>query len=171
MRDGVCNSVPNIFTMPEPNGYTYPTQNVSNGGNMPRPAVSQGRAAPCWTGFANPAEAFEGINNLQTPSRFVDFVFSFSRALGNILVFHSDFLEKIMPAVSLRLPDEVFIRLEELAKLTGRSKTFYMIKAITDHIDDLEDLYLAEQRLIDVHAGKSKTYTLEEVERNLGLVD
>ena len=46
-----------------------------------------------------------------------------------------------------------------------------MIKAITDHIDDLEDLYLAEQRLIDAQAGKSKTYTLDEVERNLGLVD
>lgn len=76
-----------------------------------------------------------------------------------------------MAAVSLRLPDEVSNRLDELAKLTGRSKTFYMIKAITDHIDDLEDLYLAEQRLLDVRAGKSKTYSLDEVERNLGLVD
>lgn len=76
-----------------------------------------------------------------------------------------------MPAMSLQLPDEVFNRLEGLAKLTGRSKTFYMIKAITDHIDDLEDLYIAEQRLIDARAGKSKTHTLEEVERNLGLAD
>jgi RHH-type rel operon transcriptional repressor/antitoxin RelB len=76
-----------------------------------------------------------------------------------------------MVAVSLRLPDEVFNRLGELSKLTGRSKTFYMIKAITNHIDDLEDVYLAEQRLLDVRAGKSKTYTLDEVERNLGLVD
>ncbi len=76
-----------------------------------------------------------------------------------------------MVAVSLRLPDEVFNRLDELSKLTGRSKTFYMIKAITDHIEDLEDVYLAEQRLLDVRAGKSKTYTLDEVERNLGLVD
>ena len=76
-----------------------------------------------------------------------------------------------MVAVSLRLPDEVFNRLGELSKLTGRSKTFYMIKAITNHIDDLEDEYLAEQRLLDVRAGKSKTYTLDEVERNLGLVD
>ena len=72
---------------------------------------------------------------------------------------------------SIRLPDEVFNRLAELAKLTGRSNTFYMIKAITDHIDDLEDVYLAEQRLLDVRAGKNKTYTLDEVERNLGLVD
>ena len=76
-----------------------------------------------------------------------------------------------MVAVSLRLPDEIFNRLDELSKLTGRSKTFYMIKAITDHIEDLEDVYLAEQRLLDVRAGKSKTYTLDEVERNLGLVD
>jgi hypothetical protein len=35
---------------------------------------------------------------------------------------------------------------------------------------DLEDLYLAEQRLTDVRAGNSKTHTLDEVERNLGLV-
>ena len=76
-----------------------------------------------------------------------------------------------MVAVSLRLPDEVFNRLDQLSKLTGRSKTFYMIKAITDHIEDLEDVYLAEQRLLDVRSGKSKTYTLDEVERNLGLVD
>ena len=34
---------------------------------------------------------------------------------------------------------------------------------------DLEDLYLAEQRLTAVRAGNSKTHTLDEVERNLGL--
>ena len=76
-----------------------------------------------------------------------------------------------MTAVSLRLPDDVVDRLANLAKLTGRSNTFYMVEAIGEHIDDLEDLYLAEQRLLDSRAGKSKTYTLDEVERNLGLVD
>lgn len=76
-----------------------------------------------------------------------------------------------MASVSLRLPDEISDRLDHLAKETGRSKTFYMIEAIRDHLDDLEDLYLAEQRLIDVHAGRSKTYTLDEVERDLGLAD
>jgi RHH-type rel operon transcriptional repressor/antitoxin RelB len=76
-----------------------------------------------------------------------------------------------MTSVSLRLPDEISDRLDHLAKVTGRSKTFYMIEAIRDHLDDLEDLYLAEQRLIDVRAGRSKTYTLDEVERDLGLAD
>lgn len=76
-----------------------------------------------------------------------------------------------MASVSLRLPDEVSERLENLAALTGRSKTFYMIEAIREHLDDLEDLYLAEQRLIANRAGTSRTYTLDEVERDLGLAD
>jgi len=76
-----------------------------------------------------------------------------------------------MTSVSLRLPDEVAARLDNLAKATGRSKTFYMIEAISERLDDLEDLYLAEQRLIDNRAGRSKTYTLDEVERDLGLAD
>lgn len=76
-----------------------------------------------------------------------------------------------MASVSLRLPDDVSNRLQHLVDLTGRSKTFYMVQAINEHIDDLEDLYLAEQRLIDLRAGHSRTYTLEEVERDLGLAD
>lgn len=76
-----------------------------------------------------------------------------------------------MASVSLRLPDEVSQRLEHLAELTGRSKTYYMLEAIREHIDDLEDLYLAEQCLIDFQSGRSKTHTLEEVERSLGLAD
>lgn len=76
-----------------------------------------------------------------------------------------------MASVSLRLPDDVSQRLQQLVDLTGRSKTFYMVEAINAHIDDLEDLYLAEQRLIELRAGRSRTYTLEEVERDLGLAD
>ena len=76
-----------------------------------------------------------------------------------------------MSAVSIRLPDDVSMRLQDLAQRTGRSKTFYMIEAIREHLDDLEDLYMAEKRLIEIQAGRSKTYSLEEVERGLGLAD
>jgi len=72
-------------------------------------------------------------------------------------------------AVSLRLPDDVSKRLDKLSKRTGRTKTFYMIQAICEHIGDLEDLYLAERRLRALRAGRSRTYTLDEVERDLGL--
>jgi RHH-type rel operon transcriptional repressor/antitoxin RelB len=72
----------------------------------------------------------------------------------------------LMGAVSLRLPDDVSHRLEDLAQLTGRSKTFYMIEAI---LDDLEDLYLAEQRWTNVKSGRSTTIPLTEVMKQYGL--
>ena len=74
-------------------------------------------------------------------------------------------------SVSLRLPADLSQRLSNLASQTGRSKTFYMLEAIKQHIDDLEDLYLAEQRLLDVRTGRSMTYSLDDVERTLGLAD
>ena len=73
--------------------------------------------------------------------------------------------------LAIRLPADVEDRLDRLAKATGRTKTFYAREAIVEHLSELEDLYLAEQRLIDNQAGKSRTYRLEEVERELGLAD
>lgn len=72
-------------------------------------------------------------------------------------------------AVSLRLPDDISDRLQKLAELTGRSKTYYMVEAIREHIGDLEDLYLAEQRLIANRAGKSQSIPLEDVMKRYGL--
>lgn len=73
--------------------------------------------------------------------------------------------------LAIRLPNEIEQRLSALSKLTGRSKTFYAREAILKHIEDMEDIYLAEQRLISNRNGESKTYTLEEVEHDLGLAD
>ena len=79
-----------------------------------------------------------------------------------------------MTAVSLRLPDELKDRLDRLAKLTGRSKTFYMVEAISEKLEDLEDLYLAEQRTlalpslaVETRAPKSSSSTaLLKLRRN-----
>ncbi|MCU1533455.1 MAG: CopG family transcriptional regulator [Arthrobacter sp.] len=74
-----------------------------------------------------------------------------------------------MGAVSLRLPDDVSARLQDLAERTWRSKTFYMVEAIREHLDDLEDVYLAEQRWSDHRAGKTQAVPLEEVMKRHGL--
>lgn len=72
---------------------------------------------------------------------------------------------------SVRLSEDSEKRLNILAKVTGRSKAFYVRQAIENELDDLEDIYLAEKRLEDIRSGKSRTYTLEEVEKELGLDD
>ena len=73
--------------------------------------------------------------------------------------------------LAIRLPSDVEARLDALAKATGRTKTFYAREAILEHLDDLEDIYLAEQRLIANRSGESVTYSLDDVERILGLED
>jgi RHH-type rel operon transcriptional repressor/antitoxin RelB len=74
-----------------------------------------------------------------------------------------------MPAVSLRLPEELKTRLAHLSERTGRSKTYYMIEAIKEHISELEALYIAEQRLIKHRAGRSKSYTQKEMEKLIAI--
>ena len=63
----------------------------------------------------------------------------------------------------LRLPEEIEARLDKLTKRTGRSKTFYVREAILEHLDDLEDLYLAEQVVRRIRNGEEKTYSLDGV--------
>lgn len=44
-----------------------------------------------------------------------------------------------------RLAEEIEVRLQNLAKRTGRSKNFCARKAIRAYLDNLDDVYLAEQ--------------------------
>ena len=72
-------------------------------------------------------------------------------------------------AISIRLPGDVEARLQNLAARTGRSKTYYVIEAICEHLDDLEDLYLAERELEAIRAGTSSTTSLAEVMKRHGM--
>ncbi len=72
---------------------------------------------------------------------------------------------------AVRLPDEIFARLQALSARTGRTATYYIREAIEEHLDDLEDIYLAEQVLERINRGEEKVYSLDEVERRLGLAD
>lgn len=73
--------------------------------------------------------------------------------------------------LAIRLAPEIEERLEALAARTGRTKTFYARGAILEHIDDLEDLYLAEQRLGEVRENRSETISLQEVIKSYDLAD
>ena len=70
--------------------------------------------------------------------------------------------------LSIRLDDALAARLERLARLTGRSKSFYVKQAIEQHIDDLEDLYTAQRVLERIADGRERLIPLEEIERELG---
>ena len=73
--------------------------------------------------------------------------------------------------LTVRLPEDIEKRLNALSTLTKRSKSFYVREAILEHLDDLEDIYLAEQVLERVRKGEERTYSLDEVEHDFGLAD
>ncbi len=64
---------------------------------------------------------------------------------------------------SIRLPHEIEDRLKNLSVQTGRSKSFYVKEAILDHLDNIEDTYLAEKRLERINSGRTQTIPLQEV--------
>jgi RHH-type transcriptional regulator, rel operon repressor / antitoxin RelB len=76
----------------------------------------------------------------------------------------------IMP-ITVRLSNDEEARLGNLAAQTGRKVSFYVKHAISEYLEDMEDLYLAEQSMIRVRSGQERTYTMKEVEAALGLGD
>ncbi|WP_019410442.1 type II toxin-antitoxin system RelB family antitoxin [Pseudomonas psychrophila] len=65
--------------------------------------------------------------------------------------------------LTVQLPPDLEERLQKLAQATGRSAAFYVTQAIELHLDDIEDLSIAERRLADIRAGRSETIPLEQV--------
>ena len=62
--------------------------------------------------------------------------------------------------LSVRLAPEIMERLELLAHKTGRTKSFYAREAILRYLEDLEDTFIAIERL----EAPAKRWTLAELE-------
>ena len=67
--------------------------------------------------------------------------------------------------LSVRLAPEIMERLQALADKTGRTKSFYARDAILRYLEDMEDTFIAIERL----ENRSKRWTLEELENNVDL--
>lgn len=71
--------------------------------------------------------------------------------------------------LAVRIDPDTERRLEALAARTGRTKTFYAREAILAHLDDLEDFYLAEERMKDFRSEDA--IPLAALKAELGLDD
>ncbi len=74
-------------------------------------------------------------------------------------------------ATSIRLDPSVEQRLDHLAAATGRSKAYYLRELVNNGLEDLEDFYLASATMERVRKGQERLFSLEDVERQLGLAD
>ncbi len=74
-------------------------------------------------------------------------------------------------ATSIRLDAATEQRLNRLAAQTGRTKAYYLRELVENGLEDLEDYYLAAATIERVRKGEERVYSLDEVERDLGLAD
>jgi RHH-type rel operon transcriptional repressor/antitoxin RelB len=70
--------------------------------------------------------------------------------------------------LALRLPADIEERLDALARRTGRSKSFYAREAILEHLEDLEDRYLAEAALDEHYASGGATVPMDAMLERYG---
>jgi RHH-type rel operon transcriptional repressor/antitoxin RelB len=75
--------------------------------------------------------------------------------------------------LSIRLDPDIERRLSDLARRTGRTKSFYARELIEGNMEDLEDRYLAESRLESRpemrNAKRRPSLTSRQVRKRLGL--
>ena len=73
--------------------------------------------------------------------------------------------------LAIRLDEKTESRLEDLSSKTGRTKTWYVRKAIETYIDDLEDAAIAASAYEEYLFDGGKSSPLEDVRRRRGLED
>ncbi len=67
--------------------------------------------------------------------------------------------------LSIRLDPETEKRLADLAAKTGRTKSYYAREALLAHLDEMEDRYIAIERL----ETADRVWSLEELELDADL--
>ena len=73
--------------------------------------------------------------------------------------------------LSIRIDKKLDLRLTRIAKLTGRTKSFYLRQALAEQIEDLEDFYVAKKVSARLASGKEGTVALEVLEGELAVED
>lgn len=71
----------------------------------------------------------------------------------------------------LRLPDDIENRPQSPTEKTGRSKTFYAKEAILKYLEEIEDINLADQALKAFRESGEEVISIDDLERELGLVN
>jgi RHH-type transcriptional regulator, rel operon repressor / antitoxin RelB len=71
--------------------------------------------------------------------------------------------------LSVRLTPEEEARLNALAARTGRSKTFYVRQAIEAHLDELEELYWADEAVRQYEESGKQSRPARELWDELGV--
>ena len=76
-----------------------------------------------------------------------------------------------MATLNMRISEELDQKLSNLAQKTGRTKTYYVLEILNEHIGELEDIYLAQAAYEEFRKSGAESVSLEDLEAELELED
>lgn len=76
-----------------------------------------------------------------------------------------------LKSVTYRIPPDLDRRLREVAETTGRSKSYYLRRALDEWLEDREDYLEAVAVLERVESGEERVFPMSEVLKEMGLDD
>ena len=76
-----------------------------------------------------------------------------------------------LKSVTYRIPPELDHRLDDLARSTGRSKSYYLRRALGEWLEEREDYLEALAVLERVERGEEATVSMKRLLREAGLDD
>ena len=69
-------------------------------------------------------------------------------------------------AISIRIPDDLALKLSDIAEETERSKSFHVVKALETYLAEMADLQVALDRL---HVTSDPIVTTDDMRKELEL--
>ncbi|MEO6562146.1 MAG: hypothetical protein ABIN99_03735 [Nitrosospira sp.] len=73
--------------------------------------------------------------------------------------------------ITLQIDPDIESQLDHLVAEYGHNREYWLMELARVGREDLEDSLLADKVMADIRSGKERTYTTEEMERELGLAD
>ena len=98
----------------------------------------------------------------------IEYIFDIMNTMYYILIREENDMA-LTSTVTFRTTPELKERVDNLAKRTRRSSGFYYNILLEDYLSDIEDIYDAIDISEKVRAGKEKTYSSDEIRKELDL--
>ncbi len=71
--------------------------------------------------------------------------------------------------VAIEIPEAMYGLLSRYADIHGFDTDAYVAQVLHRHLEDLHDIAAADLAMEEIRNGNSSTYTMEQLERELGL--
>lgn len=74
-----------------------------------------------------------------------------------------------MSAISIDIPPHIGARLHAAVTRVGESESAFLTQALLQRLDELDEVFVAEERIANIRAGRADTVPIEAIMQRYGM--